>query len=397
MSNLIHKVLNSDEKNKLREFTSLLRKSQERHLLSNDIFIAFYKYCKSKDLNLDLHQNSNLGQLIYFTQEIILDKESLYLVIRPQMGTQEAYRLSEDMTVDSVNIDELLNLRDKLVGFYYSQDGEVLKIDIQSFDNCSSSLPESNKIGNGIDSLNHYLSSKLFDERCNTWQEALFNFMHLHKYNGQQLLINERIKNYSQLSEKVKRVLNLLENYPPHTTYEDFRFELRSFGFEPGWGNTARRARETLLLLDELIDSGDYQVLKNLISRIPMVFKILVTSLHGGFSKESLLGEQAVNIVEQVNKLEQQIQENAKLAGLNVLGVIEPKIVVLTALIANSEGNNINPSLEKIDGTNNCWILRVPLGESQRGVSQNWISPFEIYPHLQTSASNSEQEVLVEF
>ncbi len=410
MFNLIQNVLDSHEKNNLREFASLLRQSEKRYLLRNDILIAFYKYCDINEDNKDLYRDSDLGKLIYSTQEIILDKESLYLVVCPKIATQEAYRLLDDMTLEPINIQELLNLRDKLVDSNHSQDKEVLKIDFQSFYNVSPSLRDSKKIGNGVDYLNRYLSSKLFGENCGTWQDALFNFLKLHKYNGQQLLINERIKSKSQLSEKVKRVINLLEKYPDRTSYENFRFELRSFGFEPGWGNTALRARKTLELLDLLIDSADREILEKFMSRIPLIFKVLVTSPHGWFGQEGVLGRsdtsgQVVYVLDQVKELEKQIEENAKLGGLDVLGKVEPKIIVLTRLISNSEDTNCDfPSetlrerrLEKIHGSKNCWILRVPFRESQPEITQNWISRFGIYPYLEPFATDSEGELLAEF
>ncbi|MBV6626228.1 MAG: sucrose synthase [Rivularia sp. (in: Bacteria)] len=402
MSNLIQNVIDTQEKNHLRTFIDLLRQSEKRYLLRNDILIAFYKYCDTNEDNKDLYRDSVLAKLIYSIQEIILDKESLYLVVRPKIATQEAYRLLDDMTIESISIDELLNLRDKLVDSSLSQDEEVLKIDFQPFYNSSVSLPSAKKIGNGVDYLNRYLSNKLFDDNCGTWQESLFNFLKLHKYKGQQLLINERIKSKSQLSEKVKRVIDLLEKYPDRTSYENFRFELRSFGFEPGWGNTAQRARETLELLDQLIDSADHEILEKFMSRIPLIFNVLVTSPHGWFGQEGVLGRpdtggQVVYVLDQVKELEKQIQENARLGGLDVLGKIEPKIIVLTRLIPNSEDTNCNQRLEKIYGSNNCWILRVPFRESQPEITQNWISRFEIYPYLESFATDSERELLAEF
>lgn len=395
MSNLIQNVVVSDEKNNLHQFTNLLRQSQKHYLLRDDILTIFYQYCSINRENKSLSRNSNLSKLIYSTQEIILDKESLCFVIRFQIAAQQAYRLRSDMTVESISREELSNLRDKLGVGDYSQDGEVLEIDFQSFYDHSSNLRGSKKIGNRVDSLSRYLSSKLFDHNSSNWQETLFNFLRQHKYNGQQLLINERIKNKSQLSDKVKRVLDLLDKYPNHTSYENFRFELRSFGFEPGWGNTASRAQETLSLLEQLIDCADHQVLSNFLSRIPMGFKVLVTS-------EDVLGQtdtdkQAVYILEGVKELEKQIQENAKLGGLDVLGTIKPKIIVLTGLISNSEGANSNQRLEKIDDTNNCWILRVPSYQSQQSTIKNEISRFDIYPYLEYEATNSEQELLAEF
>ncbi|BAY86014.1 sucrose phosphate synthase [Calothrix parasitica NIES-267] len=401
MSNLIQNVLESSEKNNLRKFALSLRQSKKPYLLRNDILIAFYKYCDEEG-NKDLYSNSILSRLIYSTQEIIFDKNSLCLVVRPKIATQEAYRLLDDMTVEPINTPELLNLRDKLVDSNDFQDEDVLKIDFQPFYDSSPSLRDSKKIGNGVDYLNRYLSSKLFDDKCGTFQEALFNFLKLHKYKDQQLLINERIQSKSQLSEKVKRVIDLLEKYPDRTSYQNFRFELRSFGFEPGWGNTALRARETFELLDQLIDSADHEILEKFMSRIPLIFQVLVTSPHGWFGQEGVLGRpdtggQVVYVLDQVKELEKQIKENSKLGGLDVLGEIESKIIVLTRLIPNCEDTKCNQRLEKIYGSDNCWILRVPFRESQPEITQNWISRFEIYPYLESFANDSEKELLVEF
>ncbi|MEM6754968.1 MAG: hypothetical protein AAF630_18595 [Cyanobacteria bacterium P01_C01_bin.38] len=402
MSNLIQNVIDSSEKNHLRTFIDLLRQSQKRYLLRDDILIAFYKYCDINQDNNNLYSNSELRKLVYSTLEVILDKERVYLVIRSQVATQEAYCLLDDMTFEPINTQDLLNLRDKLVDSNYSQDNEVLKIDFQTFYNSFSNLRDAEKIGYGVDYLKHYLSCKLFDDNCGTWQEALFNFLKLHKYNNQQLLINERIKNKSQLSEKLKRVIDLLDKYPAHTSFENFRFELRSFGFEPGWGNTALRAKETLELLDRLIDLAEHEVLNRFMSRIPLIFKVLVTFPHERFEQEGVLGrhdndEQVVYVLDRVKELEKQIEENAKLGGLNVLGAIEPKIIVLTHLIPNSEDTSCDKRLEKIYGSKNCWILRVPFHESQPEINQNWISHFEIYPYLESFATDSEIELLADF
>jgi sucrose synthase len=401
MSNLIQNVIDSREKSNLQEFANLLRQSEKRYLLHNDILKDFYKYCDINDHNKDLYRSSKLSKLIYSTQEIILDNESLYLVICPEIATQEAYHLLHDLTLEPIDIQELLNLRDKLVDFDRSYD-EVLKIDFQSLLDSSPSLGDSKIIGNGVDYLNRYLSSKLFDDNCGTWQEALFNFLKLHKYNDRQLLINERIKDKSQLSEKVKRVIDLLEKYPAHTSFENFRFELRSFGFEPGWGNTALRARETLKLLDRLMDSADYEILEQLMTRIPLIFNVLITSPQGWFAQEGVLssadtGEQVVSVLDRVKELEKQIEENAKLGGLDVLGNIEPKIIVLTALIPNSEDTSCDGRLEKICGSKNCWILRVPFHESEPEITQDWISRFGIIPPTEPFATDSEKKLLPEF
>ncbi|MEO6860633.1 MAG: sucrose synthase, partial [Microcoleus sp.] len=53
--------------------------------------------------------------------------------------------------------------------------------------------------------------------------------------------------------------------------------------------------------------------------------------------------------------------------------------------------------LEKVHGTENAWILRVPFREFNPKLTQNWISRFEIWPYLETYAIDAEKELLAEF
>lgn len=400
MSDLIQAVLNSDEKTNLRQFASLLRTSEKRYLLRNEILTAFADYCRDYEKSEQFYTSSRLGKLIYYVQEIILDNESLCLIIRPRIAIQEAYRLLEDMTLERISTEELLDLRDRIVNRYHPQEGDVLEIDFQPFYDYSPAIRDPKNIGKGVAFLNRYLSSKLFQDP-NQWQDALFNFLRLHSYDGQQLLINERIQSQQQLSERIKTVLSMLHDRSDQEPFEQFRFELQNSGFEPGWGNTAQRVRETLEMLDQLIDSPDHQVLESFISRIPMIFRIALISPHGWFGQEGVLGRpdtggQVVYILDQVKSLEKQLQEDIDLAGLAVLN-IHPKVIVLTRLIPNSDGTLCNQRLEKIHGTEDAWILRVPFRDFNTKLTQNWISRFEIWPYLETYAIDSERELRAEF
>ncbi|MCL6433894.1 MAG: sucrose synthase [Leptolyngbyaceae cyanobacterium HOT.MB2.61] len=400
MSDLIQAVLNSDEKTNLRQFANLLRASDKRYLLRNEILTAFDDYCRHYEKSEHFHTSSRLSKLVYYIQEIILDVESLCMIIRPRIAQQEAYRLLEDLTVEPMSIQELLDLRDRLVNHYHPQEGDVLEIDFQPFYDYSPTIRDPKNIGKGVEFLNRYLSSKLFQDPSQ-WQNALFNFLRLHSYDASQLLINERIQSQQQLSDQIKAALQLLGDRPGDASYESFRFDLQNLGFEPGWGNTAHRVRETLEMLDQLIDSPDHQALESFISRIPMIFRIALISPHGWFGQEGVLGRpdtggQVVYILDQVKSLEKQLQEDIELAGLDVLNV-HPKVIVLTRLIPNSDGTLCNQRLEKIHGTEDAWILRVPFREFNPKLTQNWISRFEIWPYLETFAIDAEKELRAEF
>lgn len=399
MIELLQAVLDSEERSDLRSFVSELRHQEKRYLLRNDILSAYTEYCSKYQKPEEFYSSSNLGKLIYYTQEIIQEDGNLYLIIRQKIASQEVYRLTQDMAVESLKVEELLDLRDRLVNRFHPNEGNILELDFGPFYDYTPTLRDPKNIGKGVQYLNRYLSSKLFQDP-KQWLESLFNFLRLHQYNGIQLLINERIQSQKQLSEQVKKALTFVSNLPTEEPYDKFKFDLQMMGFEPGWGNTASRVQETLGILDELIDSPDPQTLEAFISRIPMVFKIVLVSIHGWFGQEGVLGRpdtggQVVYILDQVKSLEKQLQEDTTLAGLDSINV-KPKVVILSRLIPNSDGTLCNQRLEKVYGTENGWILRVPLREFNPKLTQNWISRFELWPYLETFAIDAQKELLAE-
>ncbi|MEG3894343.1 MULTISPECIES: sucrose synthase [unclassified Microcoleus] len=400
MSELFQAVIASDEKTDLRQFVSDLRAVGNKYLLRNDIVNAFAAYCTKYEKPEQFHQSSLLSKLIYYVQEIILEDGSLCVLLRPKIATMEILRIADDLTVEQMTVQELLDVRDRFVNHFHPQEGDILELDFGPFYDYSPSIRDPKNIGKGVQFLNRYLSSKLFQDPTQS-QETLFNFLGIHRYNGVQLLINDRIKSQEQLSEQVKKALTLVSELSEEEPYERFRLVLQMMGFEAGWGNTAARVHETLGLLDELIDSPDPQTLEAFISRIPMIFNIVLVSPHGWFGQEGVLGRpdtggQVVYVLDQAKNLEKQLQEDIHLAGLDSLGV-KPKVIILTRLIPNSDGTRCNERLEKVYGTENAWILRVPFREFNPKLTQNWISRFEIWPYLETYAIDAEKELLAEF
>jgi sucrose synthase len=400
MINLIQDVLDSDEKSDLRQFASQIRTSEQKYLLRNEILTAFNEYCTAHKKPENFYQSSNLGQLVYYTQEIIMEDETLYLIIRPKIAGQEVYRILEDLTVEQVTVQELLDLRDRFVNHFHPTEGDVFELDFEPFYDYSPTIRDPKNIGKGVRFLNRYLSSKLFQDP-REWLESLYTFLSVHQLQGTQLLINGRIKSQQQLSDQVKKALHFVSDRPDEEPYEEFRYKLQEMGFEAGWGNTAYRVRETLEILDELLDSPDDEGLEKFISRIPMIFRIVLVSVHGWFGQEGVLGRpdtggQVVYVLDQARSLEQQLEEDMRLAGLEGLGV-QPKVIILSRLIADNDGTRCNERLEKVHGTKNAWILRVPFREFNPKVTQSWISRFEIWPYLETYAIDAEKELLAEF
>ena len=400
MSELFEAVIASDEKTDLRQFASDLRALGNKYLLRNDIVSAFAAYCAKYEKPEQFHQSSHLSKLIYYVQEIILEPGSLCVLLRPKIATMEIVRVGDDLTLEPMTVQELLDVRDRFVNHFHPQEGDILELDFGPFYDYSPSIRDPKNIGKGVQFLNRYMSSKLFQD-SKQWQETLFNFLRIHRYNGVQLLINDRIKSQEQFSEQVKKALTFVSELAEEEPYERFRFVLQMMGFDAGWGNTAARVQETLGIIDELIDSPDAQTLEAFISRIPMIFKIVLVSPHGWFGQEGVLGRpdtggQVVYVLDQAKNLEKQLQEEINLAGLESLGV-KPKVIILTRLIPNSDGTRCNERLEKVHGTENAWILRVPFRDFNPKLTQNWISRFEIWPYLETYAIDAEKELLAEF
>ncbi|WP_009632252.1 sucrose synthase [Synechocystis sp. PCC 7509] len=390
----------AEEKNDLRSFISELRHQENRYLLRNDILNAYREYCTKYQKSEEFYNSSNIGKLIYYTQEIIREDASICLILRSKIASQEAYRLTEELNLEPLNVQELLDVRDRFVNHYHPNEGDILELDFQPFYDYTPTIRDPKNIGKGVEFLNRYLSSKLFQDP-KQWLESLFDFLRLHKYDSTPLLINSRIQSQQQLSEKIKKALTFVADLDVEEPYEKFRFVLQLMGLEAGWGNTAGRVRETLEILDELIDSPDHQTLEAFISRIPMVFRIVLVSPHGWFGQEGVLGRpdtggQVVYVLDQAKSLEKQLQEDVTLAGLDALGV-KPKVIILTRLIPNSDGTLCNQRLEKVHDTDNAWILRVPLREFNPNMTQNWISRFEFWPYLETYAIDAERELLAEF
>ena len=172
----------------------------------------------------------------------------------------------------------------------------------------------------------------------------------------------------------------------------------RASGFEPGWGRTAARMRETLGLLSDILEAPEPGNLERFLSRIPMIFNVVILSPHGYFGQANVLGlpdtgGQIVYILDQVRALEQEMRKRLDEQGLD----IEPKILVVTRLIPEApHGTTCNQRLEDIAGTRNAAILRVPFRGPNDEVIPQWISRFEIWPYLERFSIEAEKEVLAE-
>lgn len=395
MHQLIRAVLTRDEKTDLRKLLDILSASRKRYFLRNEILRTFSDYCQQSQKPAYFFHSSSLGQLIHYTHELILENNSIWLLLRPWIASQQVWRLTADLAdLELMTPRELLDARDRYVNRYQSQ---ILEIDLGPFYKSYPSISDPRNIGEGLAFLNHHLCSQLLSEP-EYWLEALFDVLRRHQYNGVPLMIGDRIHSGAELLQQIRKAIAFVSQRPPDEPYQKFHLDFQKLGFEPGWGNTASRVNETLELLDRLLSTPEPAILSAFVSRIPTVFRVVLISIHGWVGQESVVGRpetmgQVIYVLEQARSLENKLSAEIKLAGLDLQG-IQPHVVILTRLIPNCEGTACNNSLEKIEGTNNGWILRVPFREFNPHVTQNWISKFEIWPYLETFALDAEKELL---
>lgn len=64
----------------------------------------------------------------------------------------------------------------------------------------------------------------------------------------------------------------------------------QELGFEKGWGDTAKRVLDTMLMLLDLLEAPDPCTLEKFLGTIPMVFNVVIMSPHGYFAQANVLG-----------------------------------------------------------------------------------------------------------
>jgi sucrose synthase len=125
---------------------------------------------------------------------------------------------------------------------------------------------------------------------------------------------------------------------------------------------------------------------------------MLLVSVHGWFAQSDVLGRpdtggQVVYVLDQARALESYLRGIWREAGIDVL----PQIVILTRLIPEAEGTTCDVRREKVKGTENAYILRVPFRHANGAVHPHWISRFQVWPFLNRFAQDAFHEVQEEF
>ncbi|MBI5040214.1 MAG: sucrose synthase [Gammaproteobacteria bacterium] len=340
---------------------------------------------------------SGFGKLLQHAQEAVIDAPWLYLAVRPSIARWSYLRVhAEALQFEDVGVARFQHAKERLVNAVAAEKDWMLEVDLGPFNREFPKLQEARSIGRGVEFLNRRLSSQLFRD-IGMGDKRLLDFLRMHQCRGQQLMLNGRITEVTELRRALRRVDEYLALQPLDADWGTVGQMLQYLGFEPGWGATAERMRDTLGLLSDILEAPEPVSLERFLGRMPMIFNLAILSPHGYFGQANVLGlpdtgGQVVYILDQVHALEMEMRKRISEQGLD----IEPQILVITRLIPEAQGTTCDQRIEPIVGTQTARILRVPFRGDSGEVIPQWISRFEVWPYLERFAVEVEKELLAE-
>lgn len=84
-------------------------------------------------------------------------------------------------------------------------------------------VKEPKSIGKGVEYLNRYLSSNMFSNPYKMLGNALFNFLFVHKYDSQQLIVNDRIDQLGKLRFAIDKAINFLKRQDSERPFSEIK------------------------------------------------------------------------------------------------------------------------------------------------------------------------------
>ena len=356
--------------------------------------------------NQTLH-DSDFGCIMKTVQEAVVIRPRIAFALRTNIGEWHYFRINaEDMNAEEMSVNHYLAFKEKLVSKYANPDADVyqpfvLEWDMKPFTAHQPKITLQSSIGDGVSFLNKTLSLKVFGAgSSSSGIHSLLEFLRQFRHNGSNLLLSQRINTVVRLRNALLRAERVLYSADDEAEISDTDHmdELNELGFLPGWGSTVGRVRESFQLLLDLIQAPDSSSLEKFLSRLPLVFRVVILSPHGFFGQNNVLGlpdtgGQIVYILDQVRALENELQNRLYAAGIKD---ITPDVLVVTRLIPESMGTSCNERIEHIVGTKHARILRVPFRTEDGRVLQKWISRFEVWPYLEQFTIDATKELMSE-
>ncbi|MCP5524576.1 MAG: sucrose synthase [Verrucomicrobiales bacterium] len=378
----------------LRKLLGRYRDLEKTFLLRSDLVEVFQSHCQ-EDPRQPLDEGP-LAELFLAAQEAVVCEHCLHVASRPAVARWEFASLDMDtLEVHEATAAKFLRVKERLREPHRDPGEWLLEIDLGPFEREFPKMERSRSIGRGVEFLNRHLSHELFSDKEQGGGRWL-KFLRLHQYRGQHLMLSQSVKEVAELRNALRQAHDLLDDTDPATPWGELEPRLRPLGFEAGWGDTAGRVAESMSLLADILEAPDPAGIERFLSRLPMIFNLVILSPHGFFGQANVLGKpdtggQVVYILDQVRALEQAMRQSLREQGL---AGIEPRILIVTRLIPDANGTTCDQAEERVEGTEHAWIIRVPFREANGSVVPHWISRFKIWPYLERFAREVEKEVL---
>lgn len=351
----------------------------------------------AEEHGVESREQQALKRLFLGCQELFIVDQYTYALLRPKIGVKRIVRLHpEEKHFEEVSRNHFLEVKDAYVQGFEEASRPGLVLDFRPFFREFPKVKEPGAMGEGISLLNRHLSGQMY-RNPEVFRRRLAKFLSEFQLDGVNMLANEHLQNPDVFEEELEKARAFLADQPPDTPCAEFSHELRVLGFEPGWGSTAGAVAERLTLLSKVVDSADAGRFERLLGRMPLVKKLLMVSPHGWFAQKDVLGKpdtggQVTYVLDQARALEQRMQRHFQECGLDV----QPHILILTRLIPDAEGTTCNLPREKVYGSDNCWIVRVPFRHDNGEMVNHWISRFQIWPYLEQFAEEAKAVVTAE-
>ncbi|XP_031407618.1 sucrose synthase 6 isoform X2 [Punica granatum] len=373
-------------------FTSFV--AMGKRLMKRQHILDEVKKTIEDELERDKVLEGQLGFILASTQEAAVVPPHVALAVRPSPGIWEYVKVKSDtLEVTGIAIKEYLKFKEMIFDENWAKDDYALEIDFEAVDFTTPRMALPSSIGNGLGFITKTITSRI-GRKSNHNAKPLVDFLLSLNYQGENLMINENLNTVAKLQAALIAAEVFVSVFPKETPYQNFETRIKELGFERGWGDTAERVIETMHMLSELLQAPDPQKMESFISRLPIIFNVVIFSPHGYFGQADVLGlpdtgGQVVYILDQVRALEEEMLLRIKKQGL----AVKPNIVVVTRLIPDARGTKCNQELEPILDSKHSYILRVPF-RTQRGVLRQWVSRFDIYPYLERYAQDAADKIM---
>nr|GMC62473.1 sucrose synthase 7-like [Ipomoea batatas] len=334
-----------------------------------------------------------LGYILCTTMEAAVVPPHIAFATRQNPGFWEYVKVNaNDLSVEGITATEYLKFKEMIVDEDWATDENELEIDFGAVELSMPHLTLSSSIGNGFNSVAKFLSTKLTG-RSETAQ-ALVKYLLSMNHHGEKLMINETLSTISKLQAALIVAEAALSSQPKDAPYLSLELMLKKLGFEKGWGDTAERVQDSMRILSEVLQAPDPLNVEKFFGRLPLIFNIVLFSVHGYFGQADVLGlpdtgGQVVYVLDQVVAFEEELLSRIKQQGLN----IKPQILVVTRLIPDAKGTKCNQEIEPVNNTKHSHILRVPF-RTENGVLDQWISRFDIYPYLERFTQDAADKIM---